>query len=281
MSFSYHIRTIRPDEIHIPIEWARDVGWNPGLYDAECHYPVDPDGWFCAEHEDEILGVGVATNYDNTFSFGGFYIVKEPFRHHGIGWDIFSAMLRHVGDRNFGGDGVYEMQDKYHAKIGLQFAYRNIRWQGIGNGTEQPDLVFATDVPFDSLLQYDTAHFPVQREVFLKNWIQQPEATALVKIDNKEQINGYGVIRKCYEGYKIGPIFANSPAIADELFDGLTATISGEMVFFDTPEPNSAAVRMAQKHSMNQVFGTARMYTKKMPSLPLDEIFGVTTFELG
>jgi hypothetical protein len=53
------------------------------------------------------------------------------------------------------------------------------------------------------------------------------------------------------------------------------------MVFFDTPEPNSAAVRMAQKRSMTQVFGTARMYTKKMPSLPLDEIFGVTTFELG
>jgi hypothetical protein len=32
---------------------------------------------------------------------------------------------------------------------------------------------------------------------------------------------------------------------------------------------------------MNVVFETARMYTSDFPQLPLEKIFGVTTFELG
>lgn len=281
MRVSYVIRNLREDEVNIPIEWAREEGWNPGLHDGACHYPVDTSGWFCADYDGEVIGVGVATNYDETFCFGGFYIVKDNCRHHGIGWDICSAIFAHAGDRNFGVDGVYEMQDKYTEKMGLRFAYRNIRWQGVAAGKEQPDLVSSQDVPFEELLAYDTAHFPVERRVFLEKWIHQPEATALVKLDKDEKISGYGVIRKCYEGYKIGPIFADTPDIANEIFEGLTAPIPGEVIFYDTPEPNTAAVRMAQERSMVEVFGTARMYTKMAPALPLNEIFGVTTFELG
>lgn len=281
MNQNYHIRNLTPDETHIPIEWARDEGWNPGLHDAQSHYPVDPSGWFCAEQDGEIIGTAVAVNYGTEFSFGGFYIVKEQFRDHGVGWDLVRAINTHIGERNLGIDGVFEMQEKYREKMGMLFAYRNIRWQGIASGIEQPDLVLATKVPFDSLLRYDAAHFPAERKIFLENWIRQPEGTALVKLGKDEDIHGYGVIRKCYEGYKIGPIFADNPLTTDEIFEGLTSTVPGELIFFDTPEPNTAAVRMAQKREMTEVFGTARMYTKKIPSLPVHEIFGVTTFELG
>ncbi len=32
---------------------------------------------------------------------------------------------------------------------------------------------------------------------------------------------------------------------------------------------------------MSEVFGTARMYTRDIPELPVERIFGVTIFELG
>jgi len=32
---------------------------------------------------------------------------------------------------------------------------------------------------------------------------------------------------------------------------------------------------------MNEVFGTARMYTKEIPKLPVQNIYGVTSFEMG
>ena len=54
-----------------------------------------------------------------------------------------------------------------------------------------------------------------------------------------------------------------------------------EPVYLDVPEVNGAAMRLAQKYAMRPVFGTARMYTGEPPPIPLDDVYGVTTFELG
>ncbi|KDE55323.1 hypothetical protein [Methanoculleus sp. MH98A] len=92
---------------------------------------------------------------------------------------------------------------------------------------------------------------------------------------------GYGVIRRCRSGYKIGSLFAETPEIAEEIFIALSSQVTGEPVYLDTPEPNTAAVALARRHGMSPVFETGRIYTKAIPDLPIREIFGVTSFELG
>lgn len=275
------IRTAEKDEIPVFIEWARREGWNPGIHDAVCHYAVDPDGWFVAEADGEIAGTLAVTNYDPEFSFGGFYIIRENARGHGAGWKLWNHGMRHAGERNFGGDGVYEMQDKYAGNAGLIYAYRNIRWQGIADGRRQPDLISAAELPLDVLSAYDRRHFPAERTRFVEKWILQDNTLALAYLHPDDSIGGYGVIRRCYEGNKIGPIFADTPGIAESILEGLTESVTGEKFFFDTPEPNTAAVAMARKRHMEEVFGTARMYSRHVPVLPVHEIFGVTSFELG
>lgn len=52
-------------------------------------------------------------------------------------------------------------------------------------------------------------------------------------------------------------------------------------IFLDTPEVNKSAIALAEKYKMKPMFETARMYTKEQPNVPLNKIFGVTTFELG
>ena len=47
------------------------------------------------------------------------------------------------------------------------------------------------------------------------------------------------------------------------------------------PEPNRAAVQLEQGNFMQPVFTTVRMYTKIALALPLNNIFGITSFELG
>jgi hypothetical protein len=98
---------------------------------------------------------------------------------------------------------------------------------------------------------------------------------------NGDKICGYGVIRKCFEGHKIGPLFANTKETAAAILESLMSTVPGELVFLDVPEPNEAAVLLAQKCGMQPVFATVRMYTKGAVALPLDRIYGVTSFELG
>jgi len=89
-------------------------------------------------------------------------------------------------------------------------------------------------------------------------------------------------IRKCFQGYKTGPLFAETPQIAELLFKSLCSSVEQDyLVYLDIPETNEAGIALANEYGMHSVFGTARMYRGKAPQLPVNQIFGVTTFELG
>lgn len=89
------------------------------------------------------------------------------------------------------------------------------------------------------------------------------------------------MLRKCRVGYKIGSLFADEPAIAEALFAALCNHAVGEPVSLDIPEPNQAGLRLAAKYDMQPVFACERMYLKGDAGLPLDNIFGITSFEAG
>ena len=115
----------------------------------------------------------------------------------------------------------------------------------------------------------------------LKCWINRPRGTALGMLRDRHSA-GYGVLRLCRSGYKVGPLFADSPEEAEHLFQALKARVpKGTPIYLDTPAANPAAVELAERYGMTVVFETARMYRGQSPDLPMDRVFGVTTFELG
>jgi Acetyltransferase (GNAT) domain len=96
------------------------------------------------------------------------------------------------------------------------------------------------------------------------------------------RLDGYGVLRKCRSGRKIGPLFADDPALAESLFLALkSAAAPEESVFLDVPEINRAAVTLAERHDLKVVFETARMYKGAAPDMPMERIFGIASFEVG
>jgi GNAT superfamily N-acetyltransferase len=280
---SFKVKTIDLTKHQTPIEWAANEGWNPGLHDAEAFYATDPKGYFVGFLNDEPISCISAVSYDDTFGFLGFYIVKAPYRGQGYGLQTWKAALKHLPTQNIGLDGVVEQQDNYK-KSGFKLAYRNIRYEGKGSKPtkERPGtLLPLSEIAFEKLLTYDTAIFPTKREVFLKRWIEQPNSLALGFVEFGE-LKGYGMVRKCQKGYKIGPLFADNENIAKALFDEFRAFVGEEnYIYLDTPEPNSMAVKLAESNNMTPMFETARMYTKGFPDTPIEKVFGVTTFELG
>ena len=272
-------RSLTSSEVATAIEWAATEGWNPGLHDAEIFYQTDPSGFYGAEIDGELAGTFSIVRYSEDFAFGGLYILNPTLRGQGFGLQMQQYALDLAGSMNLGIDGVFAMQERYR-DVGFTYAYRNIRYAGTGSGSTPPNLVPIDQIPFDEVVAYDTDHFPAPRSRFLEFFLLQQDATALAAVD-KGKIRGYGVIRQCRVGHKIGPLFADSADVAEDLFCGLAASVPGEEIFLDVPEPNSRAVNLASAHQMVPIFGTARMYTRSIPDLPLDEIYGVSTFELG
>ena len=279
---SYTIRAMTRQEVDIAIDWAAAEGWNPGLYDADCFYAVDPNGFLIGLIGDEPIATISVVKYGDSFGFLGLYIVKPEYRGKGYGIQIWNAGLAYLRGRNIGLDGVVAQQDNYK-KSGFTLAYRNIRYQGTSGGClpTESGIVQLSTLPFDEIYAYDKLFFPDNRMQFLKRWINQPQSTALGILRNHE-LTGYGVLRICRSGYKIGPLFADSPEFVEPLFLALKAHApEGASIYLDTPEVSPAAVDLAKRHNMIVVFETARMYTGESPDLPMNRLFGVTTLELG
>lgn len=190
--------------------------------------------------------------------------------------------MAHGGTRTIGLDGVAAQQDAYR-KSGFRLAYRNIRFAGRADSGDAPSggwIVSLAQVPFDELAAYDRPLFPAARSGFLRAWIAQKQHAALGLVENGAFV-GYGVLRSCRQGSKIGPLFADRADAADALFAALCARAGEGPVHLDAPETNPAAMALAERYGMKPVFETARMYTGPAPAVDLPRVFGVTSFELG
>jgi GNAT superfamily N-acetyltransferase len=276
----YEVRRMHPDEMDQVIEWAAAEGWNPGRDDAALFYDTDPHGFFVGL----LDGVPVASlsgvAYGESFGFLGFYIVRPDLRGRGYGIRLWQVALDYLGGRTIGLDGVPAQQENY-ARSGFRLAWRNIRYEGTGRMAEPADgVVPIKEVSLDSVLEADRWAFPTARADFVRRWISQPNGWAYAAVSSGE-LAGFGVIRRCKRGFKIGPLTAIDEHIAHALFTALAAKASEDPIFLDVPAANPRAVALAAHLGMSPVFETARMYNREPPSLALERIFGITSFELG
>lgn len=279
------VRTMRSDEVELAIELAAREGWNPGLHDARCFFEADPGGFLIAEVDGGLAGCLSAVSYDGRFGFIGLYIVVPQWRGHGIGSRLWTRGMERLAGHLVGLDGVPEQQENYR-KSGFTLAWRNVRYAGAArhvarSRSDVAAFVPLTDVDFAMLCADDRRIFPAPRERFLRAWIRMPDAVGLACVQ-RGRLAGWGVIRRCREGHKIGPLVADDAIMASSLYGALCSRVhEGDTVYLDVPLPNAAAVALAERYGMHSVFETARMYTGAPPACAFERVFGVTSFELG
>jgi hypothetical protein len=261
------------------VDWAADEGWNPGLHDAAAFHATDPGGFLLGSIDGEPVGAISVVRHDPSFAFLGLYLVRPAWRGQGHGLAMWRAGLELAGDRVVGLDGVVARQADYR-RSSFDLVRRNVRYGGTGGGSAPAGLTALAEVPVDALLDYDAAVFPVRRAAYLGAWLAMPGSHGLAVVRDGA-LAGYGIARPCRVGVKIGPLFADDPAVAEAIYAGLAAWSGDRPIFLDVPEPNVAAVALAERHGLKPVFETARMYLGAAPAEPVERIFGVTTFELG
>lgn len=285
LSKQYEIKLASFHDIQRMISWAKNEGWNPGLQDAFAFQFIDPNGFFIGYLQDEPVSCISLVKYQPEYAFLGLYIVSPSYRGQGLGSQIWQHAM-HYGQTCsvIGLDGVLAQQNRY-SQLGFQLAYKNIRYaleKNIYAHFNHPQLIDINDIPLTKIFAYDKKGFHYKRDAFLTAWLLMSNAKALAYSDN-QQIKGYGVIRECHSGYKVGPLFADNAEIATILFQGLCSTIQkqDQAIFIDIPEANMHSKPFLENFSMQAVFEVARMYYGNVPTLSLNHVFGFTTYEVG
>ena len=272
------------DEVRLILDWAAAEGWNPGLSDAEAFLAADPDGFLLGRLGSEPVAAISLVRYDDRFAFLGCYIVTPELRGRGHGIAMWRAAVERAEGRTIGLDGVPAQQAAYR-RSGFELERRNLRYSGRVRDLprEVPrtgEPVDASRVPFEALARYDRGIFPADRRAFLARWIAAEGHHGVAWLDG-DVARGYGVVRPCRSGWKIGPLFADDATVAGAIFGALAGRIGGDRVSIDVPETNPAAVAIAKGAGLAVDFETARMYAGPPPGEDRDRVYGVTTFELG
>lgn len=277
------IRVMDEDGILTMLDWAAQEGWNPGEDDAPSYYAADPGGFLGCYLNNQLVSMVSAVQYGKAFGFLGFYICHPEFRRQGLGAVIWNAAMKRLEGRTIGLDGVVAEQDNY-AKSGFKLVHQNMRYSGLSDVTMPMDqrisIIGKGILP--SIIKYDRNYFPAERSAFLERWMEpmNPMRRGLYLVE-EGIVRGYGVIRAARDGYRIGPMVAETPEGADLLFRALAGSAKGQMINIDLPLPNEQAVELAERYDLSPVFATARMYKGQDPNLPLDKIYSFASYELG
>ncbi|MBW4621340.1 MAG: GNAT family N-acetyltransferase [Cyanosarcina radialis HA8281-LM2] len=283
----FNIRQMQPKDLQLALKWAAAEGWNPGLHDARAFYAADPTGFAIGEVNGEPIGCISAVCYDSTFAFIGLYIVKPEWRGRGYGkqiwqaaWQQLTARLDSEG-RSIGLDSVVEREATYQ-KSGFASAYQHVRHVGetANYQTLPTEVVPLKNIPLTEVIRYDAELFPASRPRFLSPWIGVEGGAAYGVLDSG-RLKGYGVLRPCDRGYKVGPLFADNREIAECIFQALMSHARPQPVFLDIPDINPAIGFLIRQYDLQPVFTCIRMYCGRTPRVDVDRIFGVTTLELG
>ena len=284
MKSTFAVRTMRAGELELALEWARQEGWNPGVDDAPAFWEADPAGFLVAAIGEVPVGCISVVRYGESFAFIGLYMLHPEFRGKGYGKQLWNKGMALAGNRTVGLDGVVAQQEYYH-KHSFKTAYRTVRYGGIAKipdvGDQAAQVMPVTHGKLEGLVRYDGEIFPGLRHSFIRAWCDAPERRKSFIVGGGSRVRGYGTIRRCFHGYKIGPLFANKPEVARALLARLAAEAKGAPVYLDVPVDNVHAIRLAEEFGLSPVFETARMYRGQAPEIPLDRVFGVTTLELG
>ncbi len=299
----YHIAAMTYKEAEQLMDWAVSEGWNPGYADLEVAWGYDPTAFialrFHAEgrvEASELVGGGVILSYGGRAGFMGLFIMRPDYRGRGLGRVLWYERLHRLRSRLqptawIGMDGVFAMAP-FYAAGGFHYLYRDLRYQGLAPAEAvkaQPppgvSLISLRDLPFDQLQRYDLGVFGVPRGDFLRRWVAASGVMGYAAIRSSTQsegvLVGYGVLRPCRVGYKLGPVFADDADTARTVVYALMSGCPGAQVQIDVPEPNTMAVELATVLGWTESFGCARMVHGEAPPDTYAKVFGVTSFEFG
>lgn len=276
----FQIRPAQKTDLASIRSWAVQESWNPGRYDLDVYWQQNSllVGWLA----DQPIGCISAASYDSDFGFLGCYLVDHRHRGHGYGRFLWEKAISSLPACCIGLEGAVALQDTY-LRHGFVKSCLHVRHQLV-SGTHDGDsdsLVDVQAIPFEQLLDYDSRHFVGMRSQFLNHWLSSPQMQGWGVIQAGDLL-GYGLIRPAETGYRIGPLFANSLDVAQQLLTALLEIpTSNHPVYMDVPKSNEQATQLMKQFKAIPLFSNCRMYKGKVPELPLAEIYGITTLEMG
>jgi len=231
----YKVRNMKIEDIPHVQRLQRAEKWFDGCNNLQTWFSFDPKGFKVAESEKgDIIGFGIAINFNKDLAIIGMGIVDKPYRGLGIGKKLLIEIGFHVKTRNVAVNSVQGMLKRYQ-KTGL---IRTVEtdWSVLMNGTDDkvssqnlsynlPEGVciqpYQEESHFNSIAAFDRVMMDFDRQVAMLKILRTKDSMTFVAVRDNECV-GFGMIQpNLHQGCHVTPLYAQEPAIAESLLKKL------------------------------------------------------------
>ena len=248
---------------------VRDLaGWNQSLQDWQRLLGHDSHGCFVAEWNGRPAGTATTTIYSQDLAWIGMVLVDPAMRRRGIGTALLVHCIEHLRRSGVGcikldatplGLQVYD-------PLGFVSEWSLSRWETTElaarpapNGTSgapNPRPLDPGDI--GCVADLDSSAFGAARNRMLSMLAAQSAARVLT--DGAGRIVGYGMLRPGQRAHYLGPMVAEDESTGIALADDLLDSIPDRLLYWDIPDANQAAIRVARRYGMHRQRTLTRMY---------------------
>ncbi|KAJ7321485.1 hypothetical protein OS493_034839 [Desmophyllum pertusum] len=244
----FNIRLITTEEEFesVVINAMVKEGWRPGLKDAECYLACDPTGTFVGELNGTPIGFVFLAKYGENYGHIGCYLVRKEYRGKGT---------RHKYERSGFHSHFNGGRFVFHLPTAVVYFPASLEQSSV-------KVKCIDQVDQKALFMYDSSVFGFERHPFLSKWLCVTGSRAHAAINKEGAIVGYVVARPTFvkeDGYRIGPLFADSESIAEMLLKALFEELLQQekpppAVIIDTPtefSQTSTSVTIKARPNLN------------------------------
>ena len=296
MKDDFSIRPLKEGDIPNVTQWSRLEGFAPGSGDVNIYRHTDNQGLWIGCLNRKPIGCIAGVRYNNSYGFIGLFLVLREYRGNGYGLKLWKQAFQHLIDVPcIGLEAALDRVSDY-STWGFKSSSTTTRWQLDG----EDDFLLKNDdsflqlgglrivegkaIPKNVVQEYDANREPSPRPHFLSDWLDHPAGNVIALLDNSGYCHGFGRIRPCLlqkgKGWRIGPLIADSPALAQILIRKLVNKHLG-LVLIDVPGLNSNAEKLISNLGFKTVSKTLRMYRGNQPPISMSDVYGLACLELG
>lgn len=240
-----HIRALNKADLPLITAWARAEQFAPGRGDFAIYRHTDRQGCWVGCLDGRPIGCIAGVRYNADYGFIGLFLVQPEHRGQGYGRQLWAHALAHLeGIRCIGIEAVPDRIADY-ASWGFVPASPTRRWQCITDGR-------AAD-------QGKPFHL---------------EASA----DGLTLVEGPAIPDAAVQAYDAVRELSPRPHF---LADWLHHPAGTVLALIDAPGANPQAAALLQQLGFAVVGESLRMFRGVLPSVPLNDVYGLACLELG
>ncbi len=263
------LRKMTPADFSFADSLRALAGWNQTIEDWKRLLALSPDGCFIAQWNGTPAGTATTICYGQDLAWIGMVLVQPDFRGRGIGRALLTCCLDHLRsgeseciklDATLQGKLLYE-------RLGFQKEWHLTRWEcqtvKIPPSQAREEVRAYTDADAEAVSVLDRAAFGASRRDFLQSLLGGGSQTLIH--ETNQGMAGYGTLREGARARYLGPLVVRSTSSNEPLVHSLLTPALGQIVFWDIPDANSAAVTLAkrlgftaQRHLVRMFLGTNR-----------------------